>query len=258
MNENKNYLKNYDLVSEDVKFAVNSVIRLKILTTLFEKPQNMKELATNTKLGYSSISNILHGLELKDFAYRKSNKYYLANSLMVQMRNVLELNEIIHILNKFFSIIDGHTVDMIPDQSVLELHLIENADLLESDGIDAYKILDFIEGSLENAKWVQCILPFYHLNVNKKLNSLIKNGRFVEVMASKEVFEIYEKKSNIKYLSSFNGRNNFLLIVTDNVMILGFFKENGYFDQNRLLTCEDDEAIKWAENLFKNFKNRNK
>ncbi|WP_303738862.1 winged helix-turn-helix domain-containing protein [Methanobrevibacter thaueri] len=258
MNENKNYLENYDFVSEDVKFAANSIIRLGILEVLFEKPQTMKDLADLTKLSYSSISSTIHGLELNEFVYRESNKYYLSNSLRVIMKHVLELKEVVNLLNRFFNIIEGHVVRMIPNESIVELWMISKSNLLESGGIDAYKIYNFIEGALIDANKVRCILPFYHLDFNRQLNCLIKNGKYVEIIASHEIFEIYEERSQSKYLSSFKGKNNFLLIVTDKMMIFGLFKENGHFDQNRLLTSRNRESIKWANNLFKNFKKRNK
>ena len=258
MNENENYLKNYDFVSEDVKFVANSIIRLRILAALFEKPQNMKDLADYTRLSYSSISSTLHGLELKEFVYRESNKYYLSNSLKALMDHILELKEVVNLLNRFFNIIEGHLVHMIPDESVIELHMIADSELLESGGIDAYKISNFVEDALSEAKRVRCILPFYQLNFNKQLNYLVKKGRRVEILASEEVFDIYEDKSESKYLSSFKGKNNFFLIVTDKRMILGLFKENGHFDQNRLLTSRNRDAVRWANNLFKNFKKENK
>ena len=236
VNENKNYLKNYDFVSENIKFAANSIIRLRILSALFEKPQNMKDLADLTRLSYSSISSTLHGLELKEFVYRESNRYYLSNSLKVIIRHVLELKDVVNLLNRFFNIIEGHVVRMIPKKSVVELHMIGNSSLLESGGIDAYKIYNFIE----------------------QLNCLINEGKHVELLVSHEIFEIYEEKSESKYLSSFKIKNNFMLIVTDKMMILGLFKENGHFDQNRLLTSKNSEALKWADNLFKNFKKKNK
>jgi predicted transcriptional regulator len=258
LNENKNYLKNYDFISEDVKFAANSIIRLKILACLYEKPQNIKDLADSTRLSYSSISSTVHGLELKDFVYRESNRYYLSNSIGVIMKTVLELKEVVNLLEKFFNIVDGHVVDRIPDKSVTELHLLEKADLLESGGMNPYKIYDFIENTLSHANEIYCILPFYHLNINKKLNDLVRKEKYVEVMVSDEVFEIYEDKSDVKFLSSFKGENNFLLIVSDEVMILGFFKSDGSFDQNRLLTSKDKESLIWAKNSFKYFKKKNK
>ena len=258
MNENQNYLKNYDDVSEDVKYAANSIIRLKILALLFEKAHTMKNLADMTKLSYSSISTTLNGLELKGFVYRESNKYYLSNSLKIQMKNILEFKDVVNLLDKFFNIFEGHIVDMIPNQSVIELHLIGKANLLESNGIDPYKINNFIENALSDAKKAYCVLPFYHISFKDKLDELVADNIYVEAFVSNEVFEIFEESSQIKYLNSFNKKNNFLLIVTDKIMILGLFKENGHFDQNRLLTSDNKNAVKWANNLYKIFKKRNK
>ena len=128
MTESSNYLKNYDVVSDDVKFAANSIIRLKILASLLEKSQNMKDLAKSTELNYSSISSTLHGLEIRDFVYRESNKYFLSNSLKVQIKHVLELKEVVNLLNRFFNIIEGHVIDMVPEKSINELYLLGKAE----------------------------------------------------------------------------------------------------------------------------------
>ena len=258
MNENKNYLKNYDNISEDVKYAANSIIRLKILASLFEKPQNMKELADYTRLNYSSISTTLNGLELKDFVYRESNKYFLSNSIKIQMQNILELKEAVNLLNKFYHLVEGHIVDILPNNSISELYLLGKATIMESGDIDAYKINNYIENVLADARRVRCILPFYHFGFADKLNDLVKEGKHVEIFVSDEVFDTFEENSQIKYLFSFKQKNNFLLIVTDKIMILGLFKENGHFDQNRLLTSKNKDAIKWANNLYKTFKKKNK
>ena len=89
-------------------------------------------------------------------------------------------------------------------------------------------------------------------------NEWIGKGAFVEVMVPEDIYETFEEKSEIRYLSSFDGDERFLLIVSDKIMILGLFKNNGFFDQNRLLTSKNSDAIEWANNLFKNFKNKNK
>ena len=77
-------------------------------------------------------------------------------------------------------------------------------------------------------------------------------------MVPVDIFEIFDEKSKIKNIYPFNSENTFLLIVTNELMILGLFKDDGYFDQNRLLTSKNDDSIKWANNLYKNFKIENK
>ncbi|MBR3140681.1 MAG: DUF1724 domain-containing protein, partial [Methanobrevibacter sp.] len=159
-------------------------------------------------------------------------------------------------LNNFFNILDGHIVDMIPNESVFELYMLGQANLLESDNLDVYKIYNFIEDALTNAECVRCILPFYYPDFIEKLDELIENDKYVEIIVPKKVLKNYKDNSEVKYLSSYEGDHNFLLIASDKIMILGLFKEDGYFDQNRLLTSKNEDSIKWANKLFKNFKNK--
>ena len=256
--KNKIYLKNYNSISEDVKFATNSVVRLKIMATLYRGPQNMKSLNESTGLNYSSISSGMHDLEPKDYVYRENNKYHLSNRVKFQIKAVIEFDEMMTVLDEFFNILDKHLVEMLPDESVTELYLLGKASLMEADDVDAFRIYKFIENSLFDANEVKCVLPFYYENFNRKLNGLIRKKKNVEAMIPKNLQTTFELKSRIKKISAFKGNHNFLLIVTDKIMILGFFKEDGYFDKNRLLTSKNPDAIKWANNLFENFKKENK
>lgn len=255
MNE---YLDSYNIISEDIKFVSNSLIRLKVLNALYEKPSNMKELATDTKLGYSSISGILHGLELKNLVYRKTNKYYLVNLLKLQVKNIQEFSVTVNLLDEIYNIIEGHAISEIPINSVNDMYLLGDSELMESDCINMDKIFNLIDDTLSQAKSARCILPIYHENINSRLNELISKGKFVEIKASESVFDVYIKNSQVKDLSKFKTKNNFLLIVTDNVMLLGLFRDNGFFDQNRLLASYSKDSLKWANNLFMYFKKRNK
>lgn len=252
MNDDKMYLENYDSIAEELKYISNSLIRLKILAILYKCPLNMKEMNDLTNVSYSSISSNMHGLELRGFVYRESNKYYLTNDMRMHINDVLELKNIIDLLNEFFNILDGHVIDLIPNESIAELYLLGKANLIESDGVDAYKIYNYIGSVLKNANSIRCVLPFYY----KDFNDLINEKKNVEILVPKNVLNIFEESLVIGDVKSFSGDDCFLLIVTDEVMLLGLFKENGYFDQNRLLTSKNEECLQWANNLFENFKNK--
>ncbi|WP_458403434.1 helix-turn-helix transcriptional regulator [Methanobrevibacter sp.] len=249
------YIENLDEIFEDIKFTTNSFVRLKVLATLFEKPQNIKAISDATGIGYSSVSTTIHILELKNWVYREHNRYYLTPSTRVRIENILELDQTILVVNDFFNILDSHLVDMIPNESVLELYLLGKAYLMESHGVDAYRIYKYIENSLSDAESAKCIMPIYYDSFFDALQGLISDEKDVEVLVPQNLLEIFEKKSGIETLKSFDEMDSFLLIITDNVMILGLFMENGFFDQNRVLTSKNKDALKWAENLFENFKN---
>ena len=119
--KNNSYLKEYESVSDEIKYISNSLMRLKILETLYECPLNMKEINNTTGLSYSSISSNIHGLETEGHVYREINNYYLSNCAKLQMKNILEFNMVIKLLNKFFTILDNHIVDIIPSKSITEI-----------------------------------------------------------------------------------------------------------------------------------------
>ena len=182
MYKNKIYLKDYNSISDDVKFATNSTVRLKIMATLFEGPQNMRDMHKITGLNYSSISSGMHDLELKDYVYRYNNKYHLSNRVKLQIKSIEEFNDMIYLLNEFFNILDSHLVEMIPNESVCDLYMLGKANLMESDDVDAYRMYKFIENSLFDADEVKCVLPFYYENFNRKLNGLVRRKKKVEAM----------------------------------------------------------------------------
>ena len=47
---------------------------------------------------------------------------------------------------------------------------------------------------------------------------------------------------------------NLYLTVCDEKMSLGLFKNDGSFDQNRILISDDKKSHEWAEELFKHVK----
>lgn len=260
VNENQECMENYETISEEIKYITNSLVRLKILATLYEQPLNMKDINRTTGLSYSSISSNMFGLELGGFIYRSGNLYYISNTTELYVSNILELKDTINLFNKFFNILDAHIVDMIPEKSVAQLYLLGRAILVESNEKDVYRTYNIIQHALNEASSLKCVLPFFYGDFNKYINDLIDEGSHIELIIPKNIKENFEYFLNLENdnvdLTAFNIENAFLLVVTDKVMILGLFKEDGNFDQNRIITSKKEECIKWGENLFENFKNK--
>ena len=256
MYKNEIYFQDYESVSDDVKYITNSIIRLKVLAILYEGPKSISDLSDDYGLIYSSISSNMHDLELGGYVYRQSNKYHLSNSMMMLIENIMEFALLIDVLNKFFNILDNHIVDVIPNESVAELYLLGKARLLQSDTIDAYKTLKFMERSIKRAKSIKCILPIYSEKICNAMNQLVDKNIPVEAIVGEDTLSSYEENTKIRRLSTFHGDYNFLLVVTDDEMFLGLFLEDGLFDQNRLLTSKNRDSLRWANNLFENFKKK--
>ena len=260
VNENQICIANYETISEEVKYISNSLIRLKILATLYERPRNMKDINKSTGINYSSISSNMFGLELKEYIYRKGNQYFISNTVRMMIGNIIELDQLIAITNKFFNILDAHIIDMIPEESIIELYLLGKAILVESDDKNIYRVYDIIKHSINEASNLKCVLPIFYEDFNNSIDVLINQEIPIELFIPRNIENNFKEtldleKENLS-LATFDEEFNFLLIVTDKMMIVGFFKEDGNFDQNRILTSKKEECIKWGENLFENYKNK--
>jgi predicted transcriptional regulator len=111
--------------------------------------------------------------------------------------------------------------------------------------------LTFIENCLYDAEFVKCVIPIFYEPYFDILSNIISVGNDVEIYVPEKLLNSFERKSGIECLKPFDESTSFLLIITDKVMILGFFMDNGYFDQTRILTSNNEDSLIWANNLFK-------
>ena len=251
MKKIQSVINSYDNVSREIKFLATSKIRLNILNSLVESPKSAKELSFETGMEYSSISRAMNQLRAHNMVYRVDSKYHVINSLKFLLPDLFELADIVSFLNRIFNILDEHDVTCLPDNSIMEIPLLFEVQLIESLGMDPFKIDGYIVDALGDANSARCILPFYDDNFAREIKNLVKNHKVVELIVHSTIYRSYKKNTKVKHMTSFRNKNNFLLIITNQLMILGFFKNDGDFDQNRLLISNTRNSIKWANNLFR-------
>lgn len=255
----KSSLEIYENVSDEIKYISNSFIRLDIVESLFSGSKTMKEINSDTGLSYSSISSNIHNLELGGYVFREFNKYHLSNIMYIYFENILDFKKTIITLNKLRLFFNNHCVNELPKNAILNLFLLKNSYLLESDEINIYKTRNFILDSLDNATYVKGILPNTFSTMGEKLNELVSKNKDVELLISDEIYSNFcqniDLKPNLK-VNSFKNKSNFSLLITDEVIMLSLFRLDGIFDQNRLLISKTEGGKKWANILFEEFKNK--
>lgn len=251
---------NYEPISKDIKFLPKSMIRLKILRTLYESPMNMKEVNIKTRINYSAISTNMHMMELEGYIYREKNNYFLSNSMRLYMDNIIKLDKLMILLDRIAPISYDHNVKSIPRDSIYNMNYLEDVEVMETDELNAYKTFDFIEKSITKSKYIKAILPFSYNDFNESLNKLASKDRKISLISPVSIKEILVRSlrtSNnnleIDYID-FDEDDYLFLFCSDKRMIVGFFKCDGSYDKNRLLTSSNGKCIKWANELFDNFK----
>ena len=126
MNLSNLYLEeNFIEFQDDIRFLINSEIRLKILGCLFNSGASIKQIEEKTGYSYSSILDNINKLEQKKFIYNIEEKFYLYNKTRLKLTDILYFNKSAKFLREksdFLnqSLIDIH-IDAIKDLSSMHL-----------------------------------------------------------------------------------------------------------------------------------------
>lgn len=183
----KRYLEDYELVSSEIKFITNSLTRLSLLYALYERPHTMKDLNKKVKINYGAISNNTRILESDDFIYRDLNEYHLNNIMKLYLSNLKDLGKTLLILNDFFSFFNSHFVKNISINSIKELYLLEESQLIESNEKDAYKTYNHIQNILKNAKFIKGIFPYSYSNFPQLINELLNKDIKIQLLFPRKI-----------------------------------------------------------------------
>ncbi|MDL2246458.1 DUF1724 domain-containing protein, partial [Methanobrevibacter sp. OttesenSCG-928-K11] len=229
---------------------------LKLLHVIFHNECSMKQINQETSLSYSSISSNISKLEKKNLLFRKSNKYYLTNDLALYLICIFDFNNSLMFLKDFTDFFIGHNVQNIPLSSIEDLYLLKSSKIIESTGHDIYKTYNIIQNILNEGQYVKAILPFLYSNFIDILLKLIKKQIKIDLIVPKNIGFIIKKEIQSDYLNLIFTKEeiNFSLFFTEDSMALGLFKNDGTYDQNRLLISNSENSIFWASRLFNNYK----
>lgn len=246
---------------EEIKFLINSEIRLKILGCLYNSPASIKQIEEKTNYSYSSILDNINKLEQRKFIYNINDKFYLYNKIKLKIVHMLNFNKSARMLreNTIFlndSLLDIH-VDTIKDISALE-----GAKLVESNNIDLFKATETFQRSLMGFKFLKGIFPYFHPRHDDIISYWIDNECTVELILPDEVTEAvknfireYVPKSpeiKNKYVRVIPNDLNiqFAFTVSDKCLVLAFYHKSGEFNQNAVIASTSQEAIVWGLKLF--------
>lgn len=252
-------------IDNDIKFLAKSEIRLKILSELDKKPDNIRGLVKKTNMAYSSVSNNVGKLENHNYITKVENKYYINPMTQVYFRTLMDFKNSVDLVNNYNAFWNKHNLNQLSITSIKRITDLKNSKLIETTPIDIYKTHDTIKNQIMNSKNVRAIFPYLHPEYPNLIEGVLENEGTVELIVPKGIFKelmsrvdedvrkmaIRHKKLKVY---SFRSDLNLYLTICDESMSLGLFKNDGSFDQNRVLVSNDKQSYHWAEELFNHVK----
>lgn len=258
------YEENLLEFQEDIKFLINSEIRLKILGCLYDSSASIKQIEEKTNYSYSSILDNINKLEQKKFIYNIEDKFYLFNKTRLKLTHILYFNKSAKFLREKDDFLNHSLLDIHID-AIKDLSSLEGSKVIESTSVDLFKATETFQYSLMGFKFLKGIFPYFHPNHDDIISYWIDNDCTVELILPDEVSEAV-KKFIIDYVPKSPGIKNrfvklkpndhnieFAFTVSDKCFVAAFYTKNHQFNQNSVLVSTNEEAITFGLKLFEEY-----
>ena len=256
---------NHNEINNDIRFLAQSEIRMKILSELYKHPDDVRGLVKKTNITYSSVSSNINKLEENNYIKKIEKKYYVNHMAKIYLKTLMDFKRSIDIINNYDSFWNKHNITQLSIDSMKNITDLKNAQLIETTPLDIYKTHNAIKNQLIESKEVKAIFPYLHPEYPKIIETILKNDGSVKLIVPKTIYKaIMTPISNkLKMNAMKQGKLkvytvttdlNLYLTICDEKMSLGLFKNDGSFDQNRILISDDKKSQQWAEELFKHVK----
>lgn len=248
-------------INNDIKFLAKSEIRLKILSELYKNPNNVKGIVKKTKITYSSVSSNLGKLEKKDYITKIDKKYHVNPMTEVYFNSIMEFKQSVDLIYNYDAFWNKHNLNQLSIESIKNISNLNNSEIIETTSLDIFKTHNTIKKQIMQSSNIQAIFPYLHPEYPKLMEIVLKNQGSVELIIPKCIFKefilkidekIRKKSIRVGKLKVYNYKGNLNLYLTlcDENISLGLFKNDGSFDQNRILISENQKSYNWAKELF--------
>ena len=256
---------NHNEINDDIKFLAKSEIRLKILSELYDHPNNVHGLVRDTEITYSSVSSNISKLEQNNHIKKINNKYHINPMTEIYFKTLMDFKASLDLIRDYDGFWDKHNLSQLSADCLKNITDLKDSQLIETTPIDIYKTHNTTKNQLMESKSLKAIFPYLHPEYPGLIENILRNNGHVELIIPRNIYRAITSKINVKIMKK-ASRNKKLkiypvsndlelyLTICDKSISLGLFKDDGSFDQNRILISESEKSQKWAENLFETVK----
>lgn len=259
-------IENNGHINNEIKFLAKSGIRLTILNELKKSPHTIREIVKITGINYSSVSSNINKLEKANYITKVNKKYQINPLSELYFSTLMEFKQSIDFIVNFEEFWIKHNISQINDESLKNINALNYSKLVKTTPLDIYKTHNVIKDHLESAKFLKAIFPYMHPDYPKLIENILVKRGCIEIIMPQNFYKtiVTPINTSLRKEATDEGRLimhlvdyelNLDLSICDKNMHLGLFKNDGSFDQNRILTSNHPKSIQWAENLFENIKN---
>lgn len=257
----RNLFELHDQIQDDLKFMVKSKIRLKIMFSLLEGPKSMKEINETQNLSFATISNNMKRLVEENLVKKVENTFEITSFCKLKLDSIIDFQQSTTFSNRFEDLLLDHDISGIPYFLIQDMGVFFDSELVQSIPVDIYKTHNTFINLLSESKEIFGVSPISHPDYTVLFQDLIKTDVKSCLILTDDIIKRTVTTADLKTLTGSITNKNLELrrysadlkiafTVADNFVSLGFFSDDGTYDQNRDLVSKNKDAIDWTKRLF--------
>ena len=183
----------------------------------------------------------------------------------IYFKTLMDFKSSLDLIRDYNGFWDKHNLNQLSVDCLKSITDLKDSQLIETTPIDIYKTHNTTRNQLMNSESLKAIFPYLHPEYPQLIENILRNNGHVELIIPRSIYRAITSKINVKIMRKASRNNNLkiypvnddlelYLTICDKSMSLGLFKDDGSFDQNRILISESEKSKRWAENLFETVK----
>lgn len=265
MNTLQKDLELIENVEEEIKFFLNSDLKMQILANLYIESSTPKELETYTQSNYTTITTHLNKLEQNNIIHRENDTYHLEKTAKLKLLNIILLEHNLYFLHEFQNFLNNHKVKNNRLKILSALPYIENIELVQATNINPDIATETIEENMMARGAVKSVCIYLHPNCNDIIAYMMMHKTDFEVIVPLHLAQfiiqhatqyttdrkVMNKRFNIKPI--IDEELNIALVTSPEKLVLGFVRQEGKFNKSCCFVSNDENVISWGYSLFKEY-----
>ncbi|NYT02319.1 MAG: winged helix-turn-helix domain-containing protein [Methanosarcinales archaeon] len=235
-------------------------MRTKLLLCLEDNEVSAGQLENVLKIRSSTILHSIKDMIDSGIVYKKSTGYALTNIGQIQALLLDRLINALKVLDEHKDFWLTHDMSGIPDDLLVKIGMLGDAQILKGDAIDLLKTQEFFVKELVSSKQIRGVSPIIVPEYPFAIAAAIKNGAKADLILTDKIIDIVVKEHS-EILKELLNQENFNLYcikedvrlaftVTDRLLSLGLYRKDGGYDITCDLNCIGEQPRLWGVKLF--------
>lgn len=255
----------YNQAEENLKAFTRSAVRTRIMLCLRETPMSAAQLEEEMGIRASTILHSMREMIESCLVGKSGQIYSLTNIGKIEAQLIDELVSAIVILVKHREFWLNHDISGIPEGLLAKIGMLGQSQIISADPVALLKVHQSFVKEIQNSKEIYGVSPIIFPDHTSAIAEAVRNGARAELILTDKILNIVFKEhylllkeaKNFKEfkLYKIKGDVKVAFTVTDKLISLGLFGQDGIYDMTSDLFCYGEKAKTWGMELFEYYRN---